>query len=96
VWHQKEEPVQAHILVCFLAYVLWKTLDFKCRQAGLGNSARTVLEEISAIKMVDVVLPTKSGQEIRKRCVSLPEPPLAQLLHKLKLTLPTNAELHKM
>lgn len=96
VWHQKEERVQAHILVCFLAYVLWKTLDLKCRQAGLGNSARTVLEEISAIQMVDVVLPTKPGQEIRKRCVSLPEPPLAQLLHKLKLTLPTNAELHKM
>jgi len=96
VWHQKEQRVQAHILVCFLAYVLWKTLDLKCRQAGLGNSARTVLEEISAIQMVDVVLPTKSGVEIRKRCVSIPEPHLAQLLHKLKLTLPTNAELHKM
>src|SRR5271166_4327870 len=26
VWHQKEQRVQAHILVCFLAYVLWKTL----------------------------------------------------------------------
>ncbi len=26
IWHQKEERVLAHILVCFLAYVLWKTL----------------------------------------------------------------------
>src|SRR6516162_2768062 len=26
VWHQKEDRVRAHILVCFLAYVLWKTL----------------------------------------------------------------------
>jgi hypothetical protein len=26
IWHQKEERVAAHILVCSLAYVLWKTL----------------------------------------------------------------------
>ena len=26
IWHQNEKRVQAHILVCFLAYVLWKTL----------------------------------------------------------------------
>jgi transposase len=96
VWHQKEERVQAHILVCFLAYVLWKTLDLKCRTAGIGNSARTVLQEISAIQMVDVVLPTKAGVEIRKRCVSLPEKPLAQLLHKLRLTLPANIDSQKM
>jgi Transposase DDE domain len=27
IWHQKSERVEAHILVCFLAYVLWKTLE---------------------------------------------------------------------
>ena len=96
VWHQKEERVQAHILVCFLAYVLWKTLDLKCRNAGLGDSARKVLAEISAIQEVDVVLPTKSGIDIRKRCVSVPEPHLAVLLHKLKLTLPSNIETQKV
>jgi transposase len=37
VWHQKAERVQAHILVCFLACVLWKTLEAQCRQAGLGD-----------------------------------------------------------
>ena len=26
VWHQRADRVQAHILVCFLAFVLWKTL----------------------------------------------------------------------
>jgi len=25
IWHQREDRVLAHILVCFLAYVLWKT-----------------------------------------------------------------------
>ena len=27
VWHQRADRVQAHILVCFLAYVLHKTLE---------------------------------------------------------------------
>jgi hypothetical protein len=27
IWHQKAERVQAHVLVCFLAYVLWKMLE---------------------------------------------------------------------
>ena len=95
VWHQKEERVQAHILVCFLAYVLWKTLERKCIDAGIGSSARTLLQEISAIQMVDVVLCTKSGVEIRRRCVSVPDPPLAELLHRLGLVLPQHEALSK-
>ena len=27
IWHQREDRVQAHILVCFLALVLWKSLE---------------------------------------------------------------------
>ncbi len=37
VWHQKEKRVQAHILVCFLAYVLWKCLSQMCKNSGLGD-----------------------------------------------------------
>ena len=37
IWHQKEERVKAHILVCFLAYVLWKMLGQMCKRAGLGR-----------------------------------------------------------
>lgn len=47
IWHQKEDRVLAHIFVCFLAYVLWKTLGQMCEQAGLGNEPRRVLEELS-------------------------------------------------
>ena len=39
IWHQKQERVQAHVLVCFLAYVLWKTLGQMCQPAGLGDRA---------------------------------------------------------
>jgi transposase len=52
IWHQKQERVQAHILVCFLAYVLWKMLAQRVKQAGLGDEPRRVLDEISRIKIV--------------------------------------------
>ncbi|MEK7731543.1 MAG: IS1634 family transposase, partial [Planctomycetota bacterium] len=38
VWHQKQDRVKAHILVCFVAYVLWKTLAQWMRGAGLGDA----------------------------------------------------------
>src|SRR5712675_723090 len=47
IWHQRPERVQAHILVCFLAFVLWKSLEMWQQRAGLGNSPRTVLEELA-------------------------------------------------
>ena len=88
IWHQKEERVQAHILVCFLAYVLWKTLGQLCRQAGLGDEPRRVLDEIAEIRLVDVVLPTRDGIEIRQRCISRPTEHQQILLDRLQLRLP--------
>ena len=90
IWHQKEERVDAHILVCFLAYVVWKTLGQMCRQAGLGDEPRRVLAELSRIRLVDVVLPTRSGPEIRRRCVTRPDDHQAILLQRLGLTLPSH------
>jgi transposase len=88
IWHQKEDRVQAHILVCFLAYVLWKTLAQKCRRAGLGDEPRRVFEELGEIELVDVVLPTRQGTEIRRRCITEPTDHQAILLTHLKLRLP--------
>jgi transposase len=89
IWHQKEERVLAHILVCFLAYVLWKTLSQRCQQAGLGHEPRRVFEELGKIQLVDVVLPTRQGTEIRHRCVTQPTDHQAILLTHLKLNLPS-------
>jgi transposase len=89
IWHQKEERVLAHILVCFLAYVLWKTLSQRCQQAGLGNEPRRVFEELGKIQLVDVILPTRQGTEIRRRCVTQPTDHQAILLTRLKINLPT-------
>jgi transposase len=96
VWHQKEDRVRAHILVCFLAYVLWKTLGQLCTKAGLGDEPRRVLSELSDIRLVDVVLPTDSGQEIRTSCVTRPTEHQQILLEKLSLRLPTRLKTREM
>ena len=89
IWHQREDRVLAHILVCFLAYVLWKTLAQMCQHAGLGHEPRRVFEELGRIQMVDVVLPTRQATEIRRRCITQPTDHQAILLAQLKLNLPT-------
>jgi hypothetical protein len=88
IWHQKEERVLAHIFVCFLAYVLWKTLGQMCEQAGLGAEPRRVLSSLSELDLMDVVLPTRQGVEIRRRCLSTPNEHQQILLDHLKLRLP--------
>lgn len=47
IWHQKMERVNAHILVCFLAYVLWKMIGQMAKRAGLGDEPRKVFDEIA-------------------------------------------------
>jgi hypothetical protein len=88
IWHQRPDRVQAHILVCFLAYVCWKTLEQWQRRAGLGQSPRAVFAELHRIQSTDVVLPATDGRELRLRCVVRPDPAQAALLDRLGLELP--------
>ena len=88
VWHQRADRVQAHILVCFLAYVLWKTLEQWQARADLGRSPRTILEELHRIQSTDVVLPTLDGRELRLRCIVRPDSAQSALLDRLGLDLP--------
>jgi transposase len=88
IWHQREDRVQAHILVCFLAFVLWKSLEMWQQRAGLGNSPRTILEELARIQSHDVVLPIATHGQIRLRCVTQPDPAQAALLDRLGIVLP--------
>ena len=96
IWHQKEERVLAHILVCFLAYVLWKGLGRLCRRAGLGDEPRRVFEELGKIQVVDVLLPTRRGITLRKRCVTRPTAHQAILLQRLGLRLPSHIKMTEM
>jgi transposase len=100
IWHQKARRVKAHILVCFLAYVLWKTLGAWMERSGLGSAPRTVMEEFARIKSGDVVLPTRGcedpncpgrflpGKTLRLRCVVRPDEAQRVFLSRLGLDLP--------
>jgi transposase len=93
VWHQKASRVRAHILVCFLAYVLRKTREGWMSRAGLGNSPTTVLEELARIQSTDVVAPTTDGRTIRLRCVVRPDKAQSVLLDHLGLKRPQRLRL---
>jgi transposase len=93
IWHQRADRLQAHILVCFLAFVLWKSLEMWQQRAGLGNSPRTVLEELARIQSHDVVLPTATHGQIRLRCVTQPDAAQAALLDRLGIVLPKRMRL---
>jgi len=90
VWHQRADRVLAQILVCFLAYVLWKTLATWQSRAGLGNSPRTILQELGAIQSTDIVFPTATvpPRELRLRCIVRPDRAQSALLQRLGLRLP--------
>jgi transposase len=96
IWHQDADRVQAHILVCFLAFVLWKSLEMWQQRAGLGNSPRTVLEELAGIQSNDVILPTIAHGEIRLRCVTQPDAAQAALLDRLGIILPKRMRLNEL
>jgi hypothetical protein len=69
---------------CKLSLEQWQS------RAGLGNSPRTILEELAAIQSTDVVLPTATlpERELRLRCVVRPNRAQAALLQRLGLRLP--------
>jgi transposase len=96
VFHQREDRVQAHILVCFLALALWRTLEQWMQAKGLGSCARQLVKEIAGIKIVDVIVPVKRAglsTQLRLRVVTTPEPAAAQLLAHLGLRLPQGSRL---
>lgn len=88
IFHHTAERTQAHILVCFLALVMWRTLQQWMETSGLGSAPRKLLEEMAEVRSLDVVLPTGADRPIRLRVVSRPEPRLAVLIHRLDLPLP--------
>ena len=89
IHHQLEHRVDAHILVAFLAYCLTATLKHRLQAHAPGLTPRAVLEKLASIQTLDVWLPTTDGRRLVMPRYTEPETDLALLLHKLKLTLPS-------
>jgi len=88
IYHQKEQRIEAHILVAFLAYCLHVTLQQRLRALAPGLSSRAVLEKMAALQMVDVHLPTTDGRRLTLPRYTQPEKELQLLLQQLHLILP--------
>lgn len=86
--HSRGDRSQAHIFICFLAYVLWKLLEKWQSRAGLGDSPRTIMEELRHIHCGDVVLPTTTGERIKLRSIVTPEKAQKFILQRLGIELP--------
>lgn len=88
IFHQKEDRIEAHIFVAFMAYVLHVTLRRRLRDLAPGLTPRSVLEKFSALQMIDVHLPTTDGRKVIMSRYTQPEPELKILLRQLRLSLP--------
>ncbi|MBV8096233.1 MAG: IS1634 family transposase, partial [Acetobacteraceae bacterium] len=88
IYHQKDERIEAHIFVAFMAYCLQITLKQRLRSSRAGSDARSLLDKMAALQMVDVHLPTTDGQTIILSRYTEPEADQAILLQPLKLRLP--------
>lgn len=98
VFHHNTERVEAHILVCFLSLALWRTLEQWMRGKHLGNCARQLVKEVATVRSMDVVLPIRDPssnetRQVRLRVVARPDRPVAELLVRLGLDLPSAPKL---
>jgi len=96
IYHQIERRVEAHVLVCFIAYAMYRTLGRLARSRGVNLSARRILAAVSTIKSGDVVLPLVDGRELRLRRVSRPDAEQAELLARLGIGLPERVGVDSM
>jgi hypothetical protein len=88
VYHQKDERIEAHIFVSFLAYCLQVTLKARLKPLAGGLTPRAVLEKFAAVQMLDVHLPTTDGRELVLTRHTEPDADLRLLLAQMKLDLP--------
>ncbi len=109
LFHQLGPRVKAHVMVAFLGYALWVTLQhlLKRRPAlvpqpsvrGVENaqplSAMKALALLSTLQSADIVLPTTDGREIRLRRITEPNAEQKSLLQQLGLSLPEHFELNR-
>lgn len=92
IYHQKKDRTQAHILVCFLALSMWRTLQQWMKVSGLGTAPRKFIEDMREVRSLDVLLPARD-KTIRLRVVSTPSKELKVLLQRMKILLPNKPKI---
>jgi transposase len=88
IYHQREERIEAHLFISFLAYCLQVTLRARLRPHAPGLTPRAVLDKFAAIQMLDVHFPTTDGRTLILSRYTQPDADQKILLEKLRLQLP--------
>lgn len=91
IYHQRGDRVEAHIFVAFLAYSLHVTLAQRLKAHAPGLTPRSVLEQMMAMQMLDVRVPTTDGRWLHLCRYTQPDKLQQLLLAQLHLTLPDQA-----
>lgn len=88
IYHQRENRIEAHIFVAFIAYCIQVTLKHRLRLKAPGLTARQALDKFSILQMLDVHFPTTDGRELIFTRYTEPEPDQQLLLAQLDWILP--------
>jgi len=88
IFHQKEDRIEAHILVAFLAYCLHTSLRYQLRLRAPGLTPRSLIEQLCAIQMLDVHFPTTDGRTLIFQRYTAPNKTQKLLLAQLGWELP--------
>ncbi|RJF95748.1 IS1634 family transposase [Noviherbaspirillum saxi] len=88
IFHSREDRIEAHIFVAFLAYCLQVTLKHQLKRAAAGLTPRSALDKFKTMQMVDVHLPTTDGRHLVLSRYTQPEPEHRLLLDQWHLKLP--------
>jgi transposase len=88
IYHQLESRIEAHIFVTFLAYCLQVTLAQRLGGCASGWTPRSALEQLGAMQLIDVKVPTADGRWLEMSRYTQPDKAQQLTLAMLKLKLP--------
>lgn len=91
IYHQREDRIEAHIFVCFLAYCVQVTFAQQLKAHAPGLTVRQALETLAGMQLLDVHFPTNDGRELIFTRYTEPESDQQLLLAKLGWSLPPQA-----
>jgi transposase len=94
IFHQLDSRIDAHIFIVFIAYCLYVTLQHRSRATAPGLTARSILEQMKQLQMVDLTAPTTDGRWLRMSRFTQPNKTQALLLAQLQLPLPPQPKPH--
>jgi transposase len=91
IFHRREDRIEAHIFVAFLAYCVHITFRQQLKTHAPGLTVRQALEKLERMQLLEVRFPTTDGRELLFTRYTEPEADQQLLLAKLGWTLPPQA-----